>query len=230
MAMTDDAAKIDISTPPNVNADELRKIARIILQRQFIVNQDRGMAHAYELLRQRSTQQYFDELFDALGFDFFVDEERQVAGILPRADLHGNAYRLSKDDTIMLLLLAQIWYEIADAGGLDGKGCAITDSDEIIERLADLTGDTPLNRTTFTNRMRLLQRRGLVRFGTDDRETDTVEVLIRPHINRVTGAPELKHIEEELARYNLRVRIVGEEAQNDEVAPDGGEEEAPRLI
>ncbi|HYD64167.1 DUF4194 domain-containing protein [Azospirillum sp.] len=203
--------------------ENLRATVRALWDRQFIYADDHGGSAPYELAKRYRS--YFGSLFDAMGYDFFVEEKERIVGILDQA---GAAPRTMRWDETLFLLALRILYEEKVRGfDLKERGrCDVT-----LSQVWNLVEERAMRKRPSLTRcielVRRFQRHGLVRFLNEHDEDATLE--IRPAIRLAMSEASL----DSLIRYaqansagQPSVRDVPEDGDLDDdnldVPSDGG--------
>lgn len=202
-----------------VEVDELRRAAGVLLERQFLYSDSDRDRKVYFLLATQSD--YFRNLFDALNHEFIHDREIGMIGILPRS--RTTSMRLKKDEALLLLTLRFIYAESLENYNLN-NGCAVTNSEKLLAKY-EVTTKTE-KRPLLTELRRILtmfKSMGLVDAIEDDNRV--LDFRIRPAVQFVLGDSWLKTLE-------LHAGIVsdedGDETEDDElmnIADNQNEEE-----
>ena len=172
-------AIIDRATGPSVDTIEadLRSVARLLLDRQFIFADDHGAQKRFDLVRRHKS--YFEDLFDAIGFDLVVDDKERLVGILDKENV---APRTLKVIESMFLLALRVRYEESvKAFNLKEFGRADARLSDIWRLIEERTGRARPAQTKCREIVQAFQRNGIVRIVEELPEGDA-ELEIRPVI------------------------------------------------
>jgi hypothetical protein len=166
-----------------------------LLDRQFIYNGDRGMAHLYEALLRTDARQIVEGVLDAFGYSLVIETTDQWVGVVPDEGDEFHGARLKIDETIVLTLLGMIWQEGINTGISEDRATVDTTSDEVFSRHAAILGRERIPRARFQEILQELRRRSLVEIGEEDPETRDVMLRIRSTIRVVSGQAHLELLE-----------------------------------
>lgn len=170
---------------------DLLATTRALWDRQFIYGDDHGGTRPYELGRRYRA--YFESLFDALGYDFLLDEKERLIGIIDQAGAAPRAMRL--DETLFLLALRVIYEERVRSFDIKERGRCDTTLAEVWTMIEERTMRKRPSVTRSTELVRRFQRHGLVRFLDEQGQDAMLE--IRPAIRLAMAEATL----ESLLRY-----------------------------
>jgi hypothetical protein len=197
----------------SLEAGQLKQAAARMLKQQFLL---RERAADREPLRLVSNHfEYFENLFDALGWDLHRDDDFGFIGILP-TEQQSHA-RLKLIDTLLALCLRLFYEEGMDRFEVRDGGVFI-DSNTLLERYETLFSGRRLPaKGEFREVLGRLRRRSLIETGeSDDQGLPRLRIL--PTIRLVTGPNVIERIE------TFCADSVDEEEDPD-MSPD--DEEAP---
>ena len=201
---------------------DLRATTRALWDRQFIYGDDHGGAKPYDLGRRYRA--YFESLFDAMGYDFLVEERERLIGIVDQAGAAPRAMRW--DETLFLLALRIVYEERVRSFDIKDRGRCDTALSEVWTMIEERTMRKRPSITRCVELVRRFQRHGLVRFLDDQGQDAALE--IRPAIRLAMGEATL----EALLRYTQAPAAAGSgtadpsERSADDLAildPDDGE-------
>lgn len=194
--------------------EAFKAAAARLLRDQFLFRERVGDRETLRLIGNHFD--YFDNLFDALGWSLKRDDDFGIIGILP--DEGQTHARLRLVDTLMVLCLRLLYEE-----GMDGfavkDGCVFSDANTVAERYEALFERNRLPKTEYRELLARLRRHGLIETGDND-EQGLPSLRILPTIRWVTGSSVLERI----------AAFAGQESEDlpDDGASDGlGEGEAP---
>lgn len=212
--------------------ETLRRALNVLLDRQFIYNGDRGMAHLYEALLRTDARQIVEGVLDAFGYSLVMETTDQWVGVVPNEDGEFHGARLRIDETIVLLLLGLIWQEGMNTGISEDRATVPTTSEEVFSRHAAILGRERIPRARFQEILQDLKRRSLVELGEEDPETRDILLRIRSTIRLVSGEAQLQLLErfaqESERRLDSldreRARTEAEQAADGNPSADEGEE------
>lgn len=192
--------------------DTLRRALNVLLDRQFIYNGDRGMAHLYEALLRADVRQLVEGVLDAFGYSLVMETTDQWVGVVPNEEGEFHGARLRIDETIILLLLGMIWQEGMNTGISEDRATVPTTSEEVFTRHAAILGRERIPRTRFQEILQEFKRRALVEIGEEDPETRDVILRIRSTIRLVSGEAQLQHLERFARESDRRLDSLDREA------------------
>ena len=161
---------------------DIRAAARALLERQFIFADDHQGQRRWETVRRHRT--LFADLFDVLGYDLFVDEREQSAGIVSQA---GAAIRrMSINETLFLVGLRVIYEQRLREFSLKEGGRCEASLGEVWTLIEERTGRTRPSHARCRQLVDALKRNGLVREAGDLPDGD-LGLEIRPVIVRAVS-------------------------------------------
>jgi len=136
---------------------EFQQTANYLLANQFVSAFKHGQRRHFLLVEMY--QQYFGNLFDALGMKLYVNENERLAGLLP---VEREAFvRLKTDETLFLLVLRQIYEEKVENFEID-NGFVATNSVAILERYVQLVKREIPTETRFKDILTLFSKHGVI--------------------------------------------------------------------
>ena len=171
-----------------IEADELRRAAAVLLKAQFVyadIDRDRKVYSALATYAD-----YFDNLFDALGHDFFVDQEVGMIGIVPRT--RNVSQRLKQDEALLLLTLRLLYEDALESFNVK-RGCAEVDSEKLLAKFEVATGRPRPNLTELRRILNVFAKTGVIEKVSDDDRR--LLLRIRPAIRLVLDDGWLKTLE-----------------------------------
>ncbi len=174
----------------SLEAEQLKQAAARLLKQQFLV---RERAADREHLRLVSDHfEYFENLFDALGWDLHRDDDFGFIGILPGEEQ--SHARLKLIDTLLVLCLRLFYEEGMDRFEVR-DGSVFIDSNALLERYETLfTGRRLPPKGEYREVLGRLRRRSLIETGeSDDQGLPRLRIL--PIIRLITGPNVIERIE-----------------------------------
>ena len=173
---------------------DIRAAARALLERQFIFADDHQGQRRWETVRRHRT--LFADLFDVLGYDLFVDEREQSAGIVSQA---GAAIRrMSINETLFLVGLRVIYEQRLREFSLKEGGRCEASLGEVWTLIEERTGRTRPSHARCRQLVDALKRNGLVREAGDLPDGD-LGLEIRPVIVRAVSEATVDSLDRYLA-------------------------------
>jgi hypothetical protein len=169
--------------------DDFRGAAGALLAHQFLFVENAPQRAAYRLVVEHFD--YFNNLFDALGWTLHRDDDFGFVGVVPtQAEAH---VRLRLQETLFLLTLRLLYEEGMDRFQAQ-HGSVWVDGEDILGRYETLVRRERPKRTDFHDILARLARHGLIERRQEE-EQDLPRVRILPSIRVVTGEEVLKRLE-----------------------------------
>lgn len=170
---------------------EFQQTANYLLANQFVSAFKHGQRRHFLLVEMY--QQYFTNLFDALGMKLYVNENERLAGLLP---VEREAFvRLKTDETLFLLVLRQIYEEKVENFEID-NGFVATNSVAILERYVQLVKREIPTETRFKDILTLFSKHGLIIRGKAyEEDAKNIMVNITPVVRLVVTEAYLRQLE-----------------------------------
>ncbi|MCO4787157.1 DUF4194 domain-containing protein [Marinomonas atlantica] len=170
---------------------EFQQTANYLLANQFVSAFKHGQRRHFLLVEMY--QQYFGNLFDALGMKLYVNENERLAGLLP---IEREAFvRLKTDETLFLLVLRQIYEEKVENFEID-NGFVATNSVAILERYVQLVKREIPTETRFKDILTLFSKHGLIIRGKAfEEDAKNIMVNITPVVRLVVTEAYLRQLE-----------------------------------
>lgn len=162
------------------NDVELRAAASRLLREQFLFAGEPRDRMTYELVVENAN--YFDNLFDALGWRFHREPQQGFVGVTPTEQAGFTPIRV--DETLVLLVLSLMFEEAVERHDAGTEGVTVTGND-IANSHAAAGRPAPLG-TRMRDILKGFQRRGLVKAELDG-PLEEAMVTIRSTIRLVTG-------------------------------------------
>lgn len=176
-------------------ADEFESTAYRLTTEQVIYHADRHGRVAYSLIDRYERE--FRQALTPLGIEVQVNRQLRYAYALPRHSKSGSA---SVAQTLLALVLRQIYDESARIGQLNDDGEVVCDLVELEEKYRLATGRELPGKGDLDDLLRTLKRWGIARKG-EDPISDEGEygaqpyvVVIRPAIADVLGETALARL------------------------------------
>ena len=173
-----------------LDPEQFKAAAARLLKDQFLFRERVGDRAALRLVSDHYG--YFDDLFDALGWQLQRDDDFGVIGILPAEGQNHVRFRLI--DTLMVLCLRLLYEEGMDRFEVR-DGSVFVAASTLVERYeARFNGRRLPPRTEFRELLARLRRHGLIELG-DSGDDGLPALRILPTIRWVTGAAVLERID-----------------------------------
>ena len=197
----------------SAEADDLRKAASAVLERQFLfADKQRDKGYYHRVVR---FQEYFVNLFDALNLDLVCDPRTGYLGVVPRGPIL--AANLDTEHTLVLLTLRVIYENtLLECRAIEG-GQAETDSEKVMDFYEQHTGRQRPPFGQLREILNTLSRQGLLDF--DGNEDRVIRIRIRPSIRDIVTPGYMETLEEYLVNR-------GHNEDSEEMVDEGGDVEA----
>lgn len=190
----------DLSTILNrqeeLEAATFKAAASRMLASQFLLREHKSDREAWAIVVNHF--EYFENLFDALGWSLHRDDQFGLLGILP-AEQENHA-RLKLVETLFLLVLRLLYEEGMDRFEVR-DGCVFVDSNTLLERYAMLFKRELPKKTTFREILNRLRHHGILETGDADDE-GMPKLRILPTVRLVTGAEVHQRIDAHCQAFN----------------------------
>ncbi|MBQ0748509.1 MAG: DUF4194 domain-containing protein [Marinobacter sp.] len=174
-------------------ADNLRKTAAYLLQKQWAWKGKRGQKEHFQVCEDNAT--YFHKLFDALDMDWYYDRNFGYVGVLPR----GTGSQLDITATVFLLILRKM-YDTEASMGRTELGRVTPPTVELLNQYEQVKGERPLL-TVTSEALDTLRKKGIIELGPRDPDTKLPEVTVLPNVTRVVGPAFLGSLESFMNSY-----------------------------
>lgn len=185
----------------DLETDDLRKTASALLSKQFVyrVNgQDRNVFFAV-----KDSQEYFANLFNALGYKLVVADEFGYIGLIPEF-----SFRSMKLVDSLFLLVARLVFDEEMKNMRVAEDTVFISHESFLMRYEKLTGrDRPQNISKFHDSLATLQRYGVIKSKGSSLETGEPNLVIYPGIISLISAETT----EQIADFN-QISLTDEEA------------------
>lgn len=177
----------------SLEAEDLVRAARQLLDAQFLYAGGRGQRDAYTLVSSHFG--YFSDLFAALGWTLYRDPDFDFLGLLPAED---ESCLALKQDESALLLVARLLFEEGLEQFQAQHGTVWVDGETWLERYETLLRRERPKRTRFMEIVALFVRHGLAERGETDPASGLPRLGLRPAIRLVTPERSLVRLEQML--------------------------------
>ena len=144
-----------------LSESDFKSAANALLTRQFLYLADER-PH-YRLITDHF--EYFRALFDALGWQLYLDQDFGYVGVLPGDE--ETYLRLDLTETL-LLFVARLTFEEGVEARQTQDGKVHLSSADLLERYLALTHREPPKKGDYIGLLKRYQRHGLLRFGDED--------------------------------------------------------------
>lgn len=170
---------------------EFQQTANYLLANQFVSAFKHGQRRHFLLVEMY--QQYFGNLFDALGMKLYVNESERLAGLLP---VEREAFvRLKTDETLFLLVLRQIYEEKVENFEID-NGFVATNSVAILERYVQLVKREIPTETRFKDILTMFSKHGvIIRGKAYEEDAKNLMINITPVVRLIVTEAYLRQLE-----------------------------------
>lgn len=189
--------------------DDFRGAASALLQRQFLTLDRTRDRDAYRIITNH--YDYFTNLFDAMGWGLYRDDNFSLVGLLP-SDAEAFA-RLKMLDSLMLLCLRLLYEEGMESFEVT-DGCVFTQSETLLSRYETLLGRKRPQITEFREVLRTLKRYSMIELG-NDAEDGLPMIRILPTVRLVTGTKVQERIQAFITLKSDDEEAVEEDSMNE---------------
>jgi hypothetical protein len=184
---------LDRELPNGTTETDVRDAAQALLGRQFLyIDQERDARHYRLIVRH---QEYFRNLFDAIGWQIHEDQDFGLVGLLP--DDEENYLPLDLEQTLMLFIARLVFEEGIEAHETR-EGCVHVASEDLLARYEALTQRDRPRLPVFRDMLKLFRRHGLVRHGEDDPVSGLPLLALLPALRLVAGDRYMERLEAHL--------------------------------
>ncbi|MFD1384072.1 DUF4194 domain-containing protein [Rhodanobacter aciditrophus] len=170
---------------------EFQQTANYLLANQFVSAFKHGQRRHFLLVEMY--QQYFANLFDALGMKLYVNENERLAGVLP---VEKEAFvRLKTDETLILLVLRQVYEEKIENFEVD-NGFVATNTLTVLERYVQLVKREIPSETRFKEILSLFSKHGvIIRGKAYEEDAKNLMINITPVVRLIVTEAYLRQLE-----------------------------------
>lgn len=170
---------------------DFKSAANALLTRQFLYLADER-PH-YRLITDHF--EYFHALFDALGWQLYLDQDFGYVGVLPGDE--ETYLRLDLTETLFLFIARLAFEEGVEARQTqDGK--VHLSAADLLERYGVLTHRESPKKSDYIGLLKRFQRHGLLRLGDEDAVTGLPRIALLPALRQVAGDHCLERLEAHL--------------------------------
>ncbi len=189
--MLNDLRRLLDREPPNSATEaDFREAAQALLGRQFLyVDQERDARHYRLVVRH---QEYFRNLFDAIGWQIHEDQDFGLVGLLP--DDEENYLPLDLEQTLVLFI-ARLMFEEGIEAHETREGCVHVASEDFLVRYEALTHRERPRLPVLRDILKLFRRHGLVRLGEDDAVSRLPSLALLPALRLIAGDRYMERLE-----------------------------------
>lgn len=173
------------------DADDFIRAASLLLTSQFLYADRPAHRDSYFLIAAH--EDYFTNLFAALGWSFIYQPDEAYLGVLPQGEQRSLKLRL--DESLLLLCLRQLYEAKLESFSVEAGKAFIT-SDELLNLYATLTGKELPNETRLKEILSLFTRHGLIERGrAAESEPKNIPLGVLPSIRQVVVEDYLRQLE-----------------------------------
>jgi hypothetical protein len=195
--------------------EHFKRAANALLVQQFLYfENDRQTRHYLTVTRHF---EYFENLFDALGWKLYYDRDFAYVGVLPGDD--ETYLQLGLDATLILFTARQLFEEGVETSQTQ-QGRVYVAIENLLARFEALTRRERPSRPAMKELVSLLARHGMVAKADDD-ESGNQAVALLPALRQVAGDRVLERIEAQVAASKASAANMSEESVSTE-APGVG--------
>lgn len=170
-----------IDRQEQLEASNFKIAASQLLARQFLLRERQSDRQSWALIA--NYYDYFENLFDALGWKLHRDDQFGLIGILPGEQ--ENHTRLKLVETLFLLVLRLLYEEGMDRFEVQ-EGSIFISSHTLSERYENLFKRTLPNKTAFREILGRFRQHGILEMG-DENDDGMPELKVFPTIRLITG-------------------------------------------
>ena len=152
--------------------------AAFLRAKQFVWKERHGHGRHYDLICK--FREYYENLFEAFGDEFFIDGHFGYCGILPR----DSKPRLKKLETIYLLLLAKM-HDIECRKALTSLGRSSPSESHLLDHYTRVTGKEKPKPSETSSALERLVRMGIIELGDHNPDSEMRRITILPSIMKV---------------------------------------------
>lgn len=160
----------------NVPKDKFRATANKLLNECFIIKKNKDTISDYNFIL--NYRDYFISLFDVLGYELVIQEDKGVIGINNPAGT--GRIHLKKIESMLLLILRLLYIE--ERKKVSQSGDVVVIVDQVYDKYNMLKMQNKLDKTTLRNSMGLFRRYHLIQNLDADMSNPDTRVIIYPSI------------------------------------------------
>jgi hypothetical protein len=179
---------LDMPENEHLHEREFEAAAGQILQKQFIWSDGFGQKKHYDLVNR--FYDYFENLFDAVGFTLVRDYKYGYLGIVPRQGIP----MMRKLDTLLLLLLVKMHDEQSRRACTE-RGRSTPCLGVLLDLYEQLTGLEKPSRPDVLSSLKRLSRHGVLFIGDLDEQLNLPKLTVTPAITHLVTSDFLASIE-----------------------------------
>ncbi len=172
----------------DVQPEDLRESARVLMERQFLLRERPRDREAYR--RVANHQDYFTNLFDAIGWTLHRDDDFGMIGLLPTAS--ESFARLKLVESLLILCLRLLYEEGMERFQVR-EGAVTVASEVLLGRYETLLGRPRPKLSEYREALVRLRRHSLVETGEAD-EDGLPMLRILPSVRLVAGHKVLERL------------------------------------
>lgn len=169
---------------------DFRKAAADLLGQQFLFADAPRQRRSYQIVSRHFD--YYQKLFDALGWELRFDREFGYLGLVPG---EGQSYLPLKQDETLTLLLLRLMYEEGLEQFQAEQGRVKVAAEELLQRYELLLKRERPQKTRFLEILQLFKRQNLVALGEESSEQPLPPIHVLPSVRAVTGQMVLERLE-----------------------------------
>jgi len=197
---------------------DLRGAANALLTQQFLyLENDRQLPH-YRIITQHID--YFNDLFDALGWQLLVDNDFGYVGILPSDE---ESYLPLNLEQTLFLFIARLMFEDGVETRQTQNGRVYVSSEDLLARYESLTHRVRPKSNDFRDILKLFQHHGLVVREEDDPITKLPRLALLPALRQVAGDHVIERLEGYLSKAQQGTEAMADAETHEENAGINGE-------
>lgn len=160
----------------NVPKDKFKLTANKLLNECFIIKKNKDLAPYYNFIL--NYREYFNSLFDILGYDLIINEEQ---GIISINNTFGfGRIHLKKIESMLVLILRLLYIE--ERKKLSMTNDVIVIIDQVYDKYNMLKMQNKLDKTTMRNAMSYFRRFHLIQNLDFDMSNPDTRIIIYPSI------------------------------------------------
>ena len=195
--------------------EDFKRAANALLVQQFLYFEHERQTRHYLTVTRHF--EYFENLFDALGWKLYADRDFAYVGVLPGDD--ETYQQLGLDATLILFTARQLFEEGVETSQTQ-QGRVYVAIEDLLARFEALTRRERPSRPAMRELVSLFTRHGMVA-KVDDDESGNQTLALLPALRQVAGDRVLDRIEAQVAASKTSAGNVNEESVSTEASGVG---------
>lgn len=171
-------------------ADDVRRAAATVLERQFLFSDKKRDQRSYQQIID--AEDYYSNLFDALNLNLICDRVAGYVGVIPRES--SLTVSMDTEHSLFLLVLRVIYERCAQECRMGENSQAFTNSSIVVEAFEAHTGKSRPGLGRLREILKSFSRQGIVEI--DEDEDKAIHFRIRPTVRDIVTHGFLQALEE----------------------------------